>query len=161
MKVLSLIFLLGFVGLSDVNALPVSAAGENGNPRIFIISENELLFEELSREYSMMMGSACDNDFSKASKEWLKMLISMERYAELWNYNELNGIKVWMKVFCDRRGRIQHIAYNLKPSSRAIDTELFNKFLERFLRAYRMDVRSGGKYAHYTSISFPLQIPRR
>lgn len=157
MKLLSLIFLLSFT-VSNVEAAP--AWNVDGNPKVFIISENELLFEELSREYSMMIGAACDNDFGKASKEWLKMLISMERYADLWNYNQLDGVKVWMKVFCDKKGRIKHIAYNLKPNSRAVDAELFHQFLERFLRAYRMDVRSSGKYSHYTSISFPLQIPR-
>lgn len=135
--------------------------GVDKPPRVFVIDENELLFEELSREYNMLMLSACDNDVKKASQEWLNMLLKMEYYAELWNVKEqLYGTKLWVKVFCDKRGRIQHIAYALKPSSRAIDGELFQQFLERFLRVYRMDVRATAGYSHYTSMSFPVQIRR-
>lgn len=130
-------------------------------PRVFVIDENELLFEELSREYNMLMLSACDNDIKKASQEWLNMLLKMEYYAERWNFKEqLYGVKMWAKVFCDKRGRIQHIAYALKPSSRAVDDALFQEFLERFLRVYRMEVRTSAGYSHYTSLSFPVQLRR-
>lgn len=130
-------------------------------PRVFVIDENELLFEELSREYNMLMLSACDNDIKRASEQWVDMLLQMEYYAELWNFkDQLYGVKMWAKVFCDKRGRIQHIAYALKPSSRAVDSELFQQFLERFLRVYRMEVRTSAGYSHYTSVSFPVQMRR-
>lgn len=135
--------------------------GEQKNPRVFLIDENELLFEELSEEYKTLMIAACKNDINLASREWLKTLISMQAYAARWEYYDaMIGVKIWIKVFCDKRGRIQHIAYAVKPGSRNVDTQVFSAFLERFLRVHRMDIRSKSKFSHYTSVTFPVKIKK-
>lgn len=162
MKVVSLIIVLSIFCTSSTLIDPVKVANEasiqRNHPRVFIINENELLFEELSKDYETLMLAACNNDIQKAQNEWYRMLVEMQRYAALWNYyDELNGTKLWIKVFTDKRGRIQHIAYALKPSSKSIDTELFTKFLERFMRVHRMNIRTSSKFSHYTSVSFPIR----
>jgi len=157
MKLLTLILGMSLICISGMN-IPLDANESiQRNPRVFIISENELLFEELSKDYSKMMLEACNNDINKSSKEWVNMLLQMQRYSKLWNYDRLSGVKVWIKVFCDKRGRIKHIAYAVKPSSRTIDTELFSKFLERFIRVHRMGIRTNANFSHYTSASFPVR----
>ena len=162
MKILPLIFVLSIICMSNTSVEPVMENEVQRNPRVFIINENKLLFETLSTEYETLMLAACDNDIKKAQKEWFNMLAEMQRYAALWNYyDELNGVKIWIKVFCDKKGRVQHIAYALKPSSKSIDTDLFTKFLERFMRTHRMKVRSDSKFSNYTSVSFPVKIRKR
>lgn len=157
MKLLTLILGMSLICISSTNITVDANEGIQRHPRVFIISENELLFEELSRDYAQMMLEACDNDINKSSREWINMLLQMQKYSKLWNYDRLNGVKVWLKVFCDRKGRIKHIAYALKPSSRTVDTELFNKFLERFIRVHRMNIRTNKNFSHYTSASFPVR----
>lgn len=165
MKVLPLLLVLCIICMSNTSintsveaSIETTLKKEVQRPRVFIIHENELLFDELGREYETLMLAACDNDIKKAEREWSRMLVEMQRYAALWNYyDELKGVKIWLKVFCNKRGRIQHIAYALKPSSKAIDTELFSRFLERFMQIHRMNIRSKSKYSNYTSVSFPLK----
>lgn len=157
MKLLTLILGMSLICVSGVNAPLEMNESIQKNPRVFIISENEMLFEELSKEYSKLMLEACDNDINKSSNEWVNMLFQMQKYSKRWNYDRLNGVKVWIKVFCDKRGRIKHIAYAVKPSSRTVDTELFSKFLERFIRVHRMKIRTNSNFSHYTSASFPVR----
>jgi hypothetical protein len=157
MKLLTLILGMSLICISSVNAPLEMNESIQKNPRVFIIEENELLFEELSQEYSKLMLEACDNDINKSSSEWVNMLLQMQKYSKRWNYDRLNGVKVWIKVFCDKRGRIKHIAYAVKPSSRTVDTELFSKFLERFIRVHRMKIRTNSNFSHYTSASFPVR----
>lgn len=160
MKPLSLILVLSIFCLSGTTVTNNFIDNQKRN-RVFQIDENELLFEELSKEYEKLLIQACNNDVDVASKKWLKTLAAMERYALRWNYyDKLKGTKVWIKVFCSKRGRIEYIAYSVKPSSRDIDTQLFVKFLERFLRAYRVDIRTDSKFSHYSSAEFPLVYRR-
>ena len=125
-------------------------------PRVFIMEENELLIDELSEKYDKALIEACSNDLDKAHQKWVGTLISMERYAKQWNYN-IKGVKIWIKVFCNKRGYIDYIAYSVNPNSKNIDTELFNKFMNRFLRVYRLDVRASYRFSHYGRASFPVQ----
>lgn len=157
MKLLTLLLGMSLISISSMNVPLEIHENIQANPRVFIIEENELLFEELSKDYSKMMLEACDNDINKSSQEWINMLLQMQKYSKLWNYDRLNGVKVWIKVFCDKRGRIKHIAYAVKPSSRTVDTELFSKFLERFIRVHRMNIRTKANFSHYTSASFPVR----
>lgn len=157
MKLLSLILALSIICLSNTTIQDVNRVDEQKRKRVFQIDENELLFEELSDKYKKILLQACNNDVDVASKKWLKTLIAMERYAIRWNYyNELKGMKIWIKVFCSRKGRIEYIAYSIKPSSRNVDNQLFVEFLERFLRSYKVDVRTNEKFSHYSSAEFPL-----
>jgi hypothetical protein len=157
MKLLTLILGMSLICISGMNAPLEMNESIQKNPRVFIISENEMLFEELSKEYSKLMLEACNNDINKSSSEWVNMLLQMQKYSKLWGFDRLSGVKVWIKVFCDKRGRIKHIAYAVKPSSRTVDTELFSKFLERFIRVHRMKIRTSSNFSHYTSASFPVR----
>lgn len=160
MKPLSLILVLSIFCLSGTT-IPNTSIDEQKRNRVFQIDENELLFEELSKEYEKLLIQACNNDVDVASKKWFNTLAAMERYAVRWNYYEkLKGTKVWIKVFCSKRGRIEYIAYSVKPSSKNIEAQLFVKFLERFLRAYRVGIRTDTKFSHYSSAEFPLVYRR-
>jgi len=158
MKPLSLIIVLGIFCWSGTTMQNTSPTNEQKRNRVFQIDENELFFEELSEEYGKILLQACNNDVDVASKKWIKTLVAMERYAVRWNYfGSLKGTKIWIKIFCSKKGRIEYIAYSVKPSSRNVNHQLFVKFLERFLRAYRVDVRTDNKFSHYSSADFPLK----
>ena len=95
-------------------------------------------------------------NMNKAHGKWTKMLIAMEDYAKLWKY-DIKGVKIWVKVFCNKKGYIDYIAYSFNPNSKGVDTEIFNKFLNRFLRVYRLDIRSSNHFSHYGRAAFPVK----
>jgi hypothetical protein len=158
MKLLPIVFVLSFLCLSNTYVSDIEKTKPSKKPRVFLIDENEILYEELTTEYNTFLLTACDNDMNKAINVWNKTLEQMQNYAIRWNYNEkIVGVKIWIRLFCNKKGRIQHIAYAVKPGSRNVDTEIFSKFLERFLRVYRLNVRTNKKFSHYHSISFPIK----
>lgn len=162
MKLLPIVFVLSFLCLSNTYISEVENIENNNplrDPRVFLIDENELLYERLTAEYNTFLLTACDNDMNKAIKVWNKTLTQMQNYAIRWNYyNSIIGVKIWIRFFCDKKGRIQHIGYAVKPGSRNVDTELFSKFLARFIRVYRFNIRTNNKFSHYHSISFPVKL---
>ena len=154
MRILPIILGLSLLCLS--NTTIDSAMFSQRQPRVFIMEENELLIDELSEKYEKALIEACDNDLDKAHQKWVGTLTAMEQYAKQWNYN-IRGVKIWVKIFCNKRGYIDYVAYSVNPNSKNIDTELFNKFLTRFLRVYRLDVRAAYRFSHYGRASFPVQ----
>lgn len=160
MRILPFILGLSLLCLSNTSIYITKDYGLQRPPRVFVIDEkeNELLFDQLSVEYDMSLINACDSDNDKAYQKWNGMLIAMERYAKLWRYEyDLKGVKIWIKIFCNKKGYIEHIAYTVKPSSKNIDTEVFSKFLTRFIQVYRLDIRAEKDFSHYGSASFPAQ----
>lgn len=159
MKLLPIVVVLSFLCLSNTSITNKEKINPPKDPRVFLIDENEILYERLTTEYSTFLLTACDNDMDKAISVWNKTLLQMQNYAVRWNYYQrIVGVKIWIRFFCDKRGRIQHIGYAVKPGSRNVDTEIFSKFLERFLRVYRLNVRTNKKFSHYHSISFPVKL---
>lgn len=158
MRILPFIIGLSLLCLSNTTIDTTKDFALQRQPRVFIIDENELLFDELSVEYDMSLINACDSDNDRAYQKWNGMLMAMERYAKLWRYDkDIKGVKIWIKVFCNKKGYIEHIAYTIKPSSKNIDTEIFSKFLNRFIQVYRLDIRADKDFSHYGSASFPVQ----
>lgn len=119
-------------------------------PPVFNIGEHE----ELVIEYDNLLLQACDNDINVAYQSWMHMLASMESHANSIGYDIL-GVKMWLQVFWDEDGSIEHIAYFLKPNSRNIDTEELNWFLTSFIDSYILPVKADKKFNHYASASFP------
>lgn len=132
-----------------------SAEGEKkAYPTVFQIGERPNAFEELNDDYEADLLDVCDDDVKKAHIQWTVMLKAMERHAKARSFN-LNGIKMWMKVFWNKDGTIKHIAFHLKPSSKNIDKAGLQKFLKSFTDTYKGKLMADENFSQYSSASFP------
>ena len=129
-------------------------------PKVFIIEEEVNLFEQLSDDdkYKTLLLEACNNDINVTDRKLTAMLMEMQAYAGRLSY-DIKGVKVWFKFFWNKKGGIDHIAFNLKPTSRNIDTEIFTIFLSRFIQGYgrMVKIRYQTGFSHYGAFSFPIR----
>jgi len=131
---------------------PVSVT--DGLPGVFVLGEHEKEYDALIPHYDQLL-AACDNDMKTAFEKWLSMTLEMEAYARQTNF-DLSGIKMWVHVFWNADGRIDHIGYHLKPNSRFVPNEEMTAFWEGFKSYYHFPLIANAPYAHYTVISFPV-----
>ena len=87
------------------------------------------------------------------------MLQEMEAYSNLIGY-DLKGVRAWLNIFWEKDGRIRHIAYYLKPSSKLVDLTELTAFFSSFINHYSFPLVTDSRYSHYGSASFPT-APRR
>ncbi len=156
MRILPIILGISLLCLSNTTINPFDFPIDQRQPRVFIMEENELLIDKLSDKYDTFLIEACDNDLDKAHAKWTKTLIAMEDYAKIWKY-DITGVKIWVKIFCNKKGYIDYVAYSFNPNSKGVDTEIFTKFLNRFIRVYRLDIRSSDHFSHYGRAAFPVK----
>ena len=127
---------------------------ERNTPIAFQISQEPDIFENLSATYNKGLLDVCENDIKKAHQEWSSMLSEIEAFAATQNF-DINGVKMWLKVFWNADGSIEHIAFHLKPSSKNIDRVKMQNFLEDFANSYGNNLKSTFSYSQYSSASFP------
>jgi len=128
-------------------------------PKVFIMGEYETAFEKMTQKHEAMLMAVCDNNMDVAFDKWLSMLKEMEAYSGTVNF-DLKGIKMWLNVFWDPDGTVNHIAYYLKPNSKNIDTERLTLFFIGFMNNYKFPLVTDQRYSHYGSAAFPT-FPRR
>ena len=156
MRILPLILGISLLCLSNTTINTSNFPIDQRQPRVFIMEENELLIDKLSDKYDTFLIEACDNNLDKAHDKWTKTLIAMEDYAKMWKY-DIKGVKIWVKIFCNKKGYIDYVAYSFNPNSKGVDTEIFTKFLNRFIRVYRLDIRSSNHFSRYGRAAFPVK----
>lgn len=123
-------------------------------PKVFLIGEYENLYAGLYERYPGILLRQTDNDMDEAFHKWLEMLYAMEVHAEKIDY-DLKGIKIWLQVFYDRSGKIDHILFFKKPLSKNVpDTELV-AFFRSFVRDYQLSIEAVENFNHSGSASFP------
>ena len=123
-------------------------------PKVFLIGEYEKSYEKAANAYNTMLLTACNDDINKAYDKWISMIQEMEAYSNLIQY-DLKGIKLWLHVFWDSKGKIDHIAFHLKPNSKLVDTQELKGFFASFINHYVFPLRTSSDYSHYGSASFP------
>ena len=128
-------------------------------PSVFLIGDNPDLFERLSGIYNKTLIDACEDDMDLAFRNWMEQLMALEDYATE-NEFEINGTKLWIKIFWGESGTVDHLAFHLKPNSRNIDIKSLTNFLEGFVTGYRLPVTHTSKFSHYSSASFPTFYKR-
>ncbi len=138
--------------------------GEKNNlqthlPKVFLIGEYEQAYEELIGEYDLLLMIAFNNDMEKAYEIWASILIAMEEYARVQQF-DLNGLKLWINLFLGADGSIQHIVYYPKPNSRNMAFEHLTAFLLSFSKTFQLKEPLPSKCSHYGSASFPTFLKR-
>lgn len=111
-------------------------------------------YEEIMPAYETLL-EACDGEMELAFNKLMGMVREMEAYASLVGY-DLKGVNAWMHFFWRPDGTIEHIGFYLKPNSRNVNTEGLKSFLTSFTKQYKLPLRNGKKFAHYSSFSFPI-----
>ena len=149
MKKMLLFLLLTGALTSTMQAQPGSEL-----PRVFVLGEEEQAYEQLTKDYSQSLLTACNYDMKAAFDKWLGMMQEMETYSEKINF-DLKGISVWFHVFWNTDGNIEHIGFLLRPNSRNVPKAEMAAFLTTFMRRYTFPVTSGQKFSHYTGATFP------
>lgn len=129
-------------------------------PKVFLIGEYPEEFDQASNDYKLQLIDACGQDMNRAYYKWQSMLIEMEDYAEALGV-DINGVKMWIKVFWATDGQIDHIAYYLKPRSRNMNVDELSVFFISFMKRYKFPLITKEKYSNYGSASFPTVSKRR
>ena len=123
-------------------------------PDVFMIGQNELLYEGLVTKCNYPLLTVCQDSMDLAYTKWMEMLSNMEDFAEQSEF-DIKGIKIWLNVFWDEDGNIDHLVYFPKPNSRNMDFSQLTKFFYKFIESYKMDKLSSKCYSHYGSATFP------
>lgn len=127
-------------------------------PKVFLIGEYEDKYGDLYEEYNEILLTVCDNNMNLAFDRWMDMINEMEEYAKSIEY-DINGVKVWLKLFWAKDGAIDHISYFLKPDSRNINRAELSAFFSSFINNYKLPVTSSVKFTHNGSAQFPVGMP--
>lgn len=131
-------------------------------PTAFVIGQHPTTFETLNEQYSTLLLKAYEDDINKAFSTWKGLMSEIAIFATK-NDVDMNGVKMWVKVFWSADGQIEHIAYNLKPESKNVDLPTLTDLLEKFVLTEEctLDAKESN-FSHYGSISYPMQpIPVR
>lgn len=128
-------------------------------PRAFMIGEHEKMYESMMGRYDKPLLYLYQNDLQKAFQAWMGVLMDMEEYARKTSF-DLNGLKLWINIFLNEDGSIQHIVYFPKPNSRNMPFEKLSQFLNQFIDTYRFKDPVNIKCSHFGSVSFPTFAKR-
>jgi hypothetical protein len=129
-------------------------------PKVFIISDDQASFEQLSALYNATLMDACKDNDETAYSKWTNMMHAFEQHAEKNNIN-IKGVKMWVKVFWATDGTVDHVGYFLKPNSRNVKIEELSALWRTFQEKYHLPMDEGaspGKFSNYGSVSFPLYM---
>ncbi len=156
---IGMILFIAISGWSQMKGKPEILHEQTNLPRVFMIGEYEKPYESMSAGYDKMLLNAYGDDLTRAFYAWTSILMEMENYAREVHF-DLSGLKLWMNVFINQDGTIQHIVYFPKPNSRNMEFELLTDFLNNFCKVYRFKDPLTVKCAHFGSASFPTFISR-
>lgn len=123
-------------------------------PKVFVLGSHETAYDKLSEEYSTSLLQASNDDSAIAGSLWRSLIKEMEAHAEMVDY-DIKGVKMWLHVFWDDKGKINHIGYYLKPNSRNVKNEELTSFLTDFVNNYYVPASFEQKFSHYTQTAFP------
>ena len=123
-------------------------------PKVFLIGEHEEDYEKMIQSYNNLLLTVCDNSMDEAYAKWSEMLMQIEQYADSLDY-DIKGVKIWINIFWNNQGRIEHIVYYPKPNSKNMDFDRFTIFLSEFISLYQMKIETNTRFSHYGSASFP------
>ena len=126
--------------------------------KVFHIGDHTEAFEHLFLRYNHL-ASQLGQDHERAYAYWTDMLQKMDLYSEEIGV-DLNGLQLLLYAFWDPNGRLEHLAYFLKPNSKFIEDEVLNDFFLRFIDAYQLPVTLEKPTYLFTHAAFPTVAKR-
>lgn len=125
------------------------------DPAVIRMDQQSSVYERLNEAYPKNLLDMTNNDMQAAFNIWRTTLKNMQDYSKKINF-PLQGVKMWIKVYCTKKGKIKHIAFLPTPDSRNIPEGFLDGFLERFAKKHKIPIKAKGSFAHYGVASFPL-----
>ncbi len=151
----TLVALLLSFCVSAVFASPGPQPKNKALPTVFVLGDFESSYDDLVQSYEQSLLTACDCTMKNAFAKWLGMLHELDLYARKQSI-DIRGVKVWLHVFFNPDGSIDHIAYHLRPNSRDIEAEQMTYLLDGFAKQYSFPLTASEGYAHYSTGAFPV-----
>lgn len=158
MKKISFIFVFLIAALFTQAAN--SGIARDTLPRAFPLGQYDgLPFETLKNDHEQQLLAVCKGDMEIAYYLWIHLLKHMETHATKTNF-DLSGIKIWLYVFFNKDGSLDHISFYPKPTSRNFKNEDMSSFLTDFTRNYKLPLASDRHFQHYSIGNFPVMVEK-
>jgi hypothetical protein len=123
--------------------------------KVFFIGEDEKNYEKMVQNYSTLLFTVCDNDMEVSFEKWTNLLKDLEEYSNSAGI-DIKGVKLWLNVFWDKDGKIDHIVFYPKPNSKNLNYDNVKAMLANFISVYQSPLKYSEKFSHYGSASFPV-----
>lgn len=124
--------------------------------KVFFIGENQSEYDKLISAYKMPLLTVTGQDVDKAFLQWTDLLTSLEQYSEKQGM-DIKGVKIWLNVFWNDKGSVDHFTFYPKPNSKNLDYEKFKGIIKNFLNQYtKIGMTSKEAYSHYGTANFPI-----
>jgi len=140
-------------------AIAQSDAPSVAVPSVFLIGEYEDQYLALSKEHPATFLSIYHDDIDLAFRSWANILMDMEDYAGKIDF-DLKGVKLWINLYFNQDGTIEHLAFYPKPNSRNVPVEYLAAFFKNFVKQYQLPVKAEKGFQHSTSAGFPTYFHR-
>jgi hypothetical protein len=123
---------------------------------VFFIGENQAEYDKLIIKYKTPLLTVTGQDVDKAFLQWTDLLTSLEQYSEKQGM-DIKGVKIWLNVFWNEKGEVDHFTFYPKPNSKNLDYEKFRGIVKSFLDQYtKLGMASKDSYSHYGTANFPI-----
>lgn len=126
-------------------------------PKILDANSSDQQLEALSSEYKSSLLTAADTNLTKMVNTWKHCLTAMEFYADKINF-DIKGVKMWVKIFWAKDGKIDHIAYYLQDNSINIPKVDFEAFLNSFSKNYQLPIGHKHRFSYASRVQFPMYL---
>lgn len=133
----------------------LSAQAQDEAPMVFVLGEDEKVYEMLNEAHSQTLLEVANFDTEKAFDYWMDMMKQMEAHAKKLRF-DIKGTKLWLHAFWNEDGSLAHIGFMLRPESRNISQLELAAFFKTFMPKYKLPTTSGRKFSHYTGANFPI-----
>lgn len=121
------------------------------------VSQDSKILRRLSTKYKSSLFNASDTSFVKTIQNWQQVLVALEKHSEETKF-DLKGIKLEIKVFWSKHGKIDYITYYILQESINIDYVSFQAFLRSFIRIYELPVHYKKRFSYAGKAIFPLYL---
>ncbi|MEL7121639.1 MAG: hypothetical protein AAFO07_19480 [Bacteroidota bacterium] len=143
-----LLMILGGMGLH------AQSTDQENFPTVFLMGQDETLYEQLKQKYTYSLLDASKDDMSMAFDAWLKFMVAFEEYANSQNV-DINGAKMWIHTFFSKEGNVDHIGFLLKDDSRNVDISELTAAFKGFAGQYQLPLSFNSPFYNYTGATFP------
>jgi hypothetical protein len=130
---------------------------KNGVEKVFLIGDHQENYDQIISKHSLPLLTACNKDVDKAFNYWTSLLNDLEIFSEK-NGLDIKGVKIWVNVFWNSKGEIEHFVFYPKPNSKNIDYEKMKKITAKFLSTnnVQIGVTADTGFSHFGTANFPI-----
>ena len=123
-------------------------------PSVFMMGENPQEFENLIMTRKSLLVDVYENNMLLASERLKELLTAIDDYSEEIDF-DIKGLKLWLHVFWNEDGTIEHLTYYPKPNSAKIEYNELTAFFKSFVNNHDSSMIADFKFAHQFSGFFP------